>query len=97
MGKISVGVRKERVTALAQGPYSLEGLADELNARRFTNWRYDNKPGQHIFDLECGLKITCYTASGSVLVQGRSGLRDKHRYMSHLRSMLPPHTVWQVN
>ena len=98
MAKISASVRELRRAALAQGRFSIEGLADELNGRKFTRWWYDDeKEGQDIFVLACGVKVICYKTTGSVLVQGRIPESIKLSCMEHLQQMLPPYTTWQVN
>lgn len=62
-----------------------------------TRWWYDSKEGQDNYNLECGVKITCYKTSGSVLVQGRIPVSIKITCLTDLERMLPRYTTWQVN
>jgi hypothetical protein len=96
MARVSKSQRWERSAALRLGRFSPESIANELNRRRFTRWSFDQRAEQGIFELSCGVKITLYIGSGSVLVQGRLFSPSREEYMAHLSQMLPSYTTWQV-
>lgn len=100
MAKTSAPERARRVVAMKTGQYSLESMADEFNRRKSLQWtkqwKYQRQDDQHIYSFACGIKITCYSTTGSILVQGRMNDSHTEYFCKFLRQFLPPYAVFQV-